>query len=278
MSSPVLWLNGRLLPAHAALVSVLDRGFLYGDGLFETVRVANAEPLCWTRHLARLQQGAAFLRIPIPCPADELFFQTLQLIRKNQITSGILRITLSRGTGPRGYSPRDATRPSLAISVTPAPEPDPLHPARWQIITSRVRVAAGDPLTRFKTCNRLPYILARAQADDASANDALLLNTDGHVAESSCANLFWIENNRLLTPPLECGALDGITRARVLELAAILRIDTRQEPATPDRLFHCHGLFLTLTTLGLVHVVSLDHQPLPDHPFLAQLHNALLTR
>jgi branched-chain amino acid aminotransferase len=275
MPAHICYLNGQFLPDRSATVSILDRSFLYGDGLFETIRVSNGQPRHWPRHLTRLTQGARFLRIQFPIPQETLLPQALHLIHLNNLPEAILRLTLSRGTGPRGYSPRASTHPALVMTVHPAQACDDSLPPHWHLITSSIRVNTADPLTRFKTCNRLPYILAQLEADDAGANDALLLNNAGFVAESSCANLFWIHNDVLHTPPLASGPLDGITRSRLLQLAAQLNLPLAQTDARPTDLHACHGLFLTLSTRNVIPVATLDGQPIPAHPLIRLCHRAL---
>jgi aminodeoxychorismate lyase len=271
----IVCLNGRFLPDSSASVPVLDRCFLYGDGLFETIRVSAGQPCHWSLHLERLTRGARFLRISFPVPPDDLLSQALELIDLNSLPNALLRLTLSRGVGPRGYSPIGAIKPALVMTLHATPAVPHPHPPAWHVITSSFRVPARDPLTRFKTCNRLPYVLARIEADEANADDALLLNHDGHVAESSCANLFWIHDDILHTPPLASGPLEGITRARLLQLAPRLQIRTIEQDVQPDALTTCHGSFLTLTSHGVVQIATIDGQSIPDHPLIARCRQAL---
>src|SRR6266403_5504984 len=117
----IVFLDGKFVPEEQAVVSVFDRSFLYGDGLFETMRVSGGQPFLWTEHLERLQRGAAFLKIQIPFSADVLRAHAEQLIRLNQLPDALLRLTLSRGVGPRGYSPRGADDPRLVMALHPFP-------------------------------------------------------------------------------------------------------------------------------------------------------------
>ena len=210
--SMLLFLNGQFVPEEEAMVSVFDRGFLYGDGLFETMRVFNAKLFRWKQHLERLQQGADFLKIPLPIAPDSLRAFADELIAQNHATDSLLRLTVSRGIGPRGYSPKAAQTPSLVMSLHPAPQFDAQKPRVWRLITSSVRLPAREPLAHFKTCNKLPQIMARAEADAAGADEALLLNTEGYVVEGASSNLFWIKGRTVCTPPLASGILPGVTR------------------------------------------------------------------
>jgi aminodeoxychorismate lyase len=270
-------LNGRLVPEEQAVVSVFDRAFLYGDGLFETLRVLNGKPFRWAQHIHRLRRGAAFLNIPLNFEPDTLRGFAGDLIRQNEMPDALLRITLSRGVGPRGYSARGADRPALVMSLHPASSPGarPAGPEpRWKLITASPRLPAGEALAQFKTCNKLPQILARAEADAAGADEALLLNTDGFAVEGASSNLFWIEDGAMCTPALAGGVLAGVTREVVLELCRSLGIEAREGRATPEELLRRQGVFLSLSSWGVVEALSLDGHPLVQSPLTGRLRAA----
>src|ERR1039458_1395352 len=147
----IVFLNGKFVPEEQASVSVFDRGFLYGDALWETLLVTGGRPFLWPEHLRRLQQGADFLKLSLPCSHEELRAFAAQLIQRNQMPEAMLRLTLSRGVAARGYSPRHAANPALVLTLHPAPVLDPAPPPRWRLITSSLRLPASDPLARFKT-------------------------------------------------------------------------------------------------------------------------------
>jgi|SRR5579859_997020 len=270
----LVFLNGQFVPEEQAVVSVFDRGFLYGDGLFEALRVYDSRPFRWTQHLERLQRGADFLKIRVPFTAAELRNHAAELIRRNQMPECLLRLVLSRGVGPRGYSPRGADHPALVMSLHPAPVIDPKNPPRWRLITSSCRLPANEPLAQFKTCNKLQQVLARAEADAASAHEALLLNTDGKVAETSSGNVFWIDGNAVCTPPVTSPVLPGVTRAVIMEICQGLGIPTRETAVPPRELLRAQGVFLSLTSMGIVEVISLDGQPLNQSPLVPQIRAA----
>src|SRR6266496_2961642 len=159
----IVLLNGQFVPEDQAVVSVFDRSFLYGDGLFETMRICGGKPFRWEQHLRRLEQGADFLKIGLPVPQDSLRAFVVELVARNQMPEALLRLTLSRGIGLRGYSPKGAERPSLVMSLHPAPARN--APVRWNLVISSFRLPANEPLAQFKTCNKLPQILAHAEAD-----------------------------------------------------------------------------------------------------------------
>src|SRR5262245_37161887 len=156
----IVFLNGQFVPEANAVVSVFDRSFLYGDGLFETLRICHGKPFRWHQHLERLQRGAEFLKLRLPfTPAEMANFST-QLIAQNQLEDGLLRVSLSRGVGPRGYSPRGADQPFLVMTCFATPVINPQNPPRWKLITSSFRVPCGEKLSNFKTCNKLPQVMA----------------------------------------------------------------------------------------------------------------------
>jgi branched-chain amino acid aminotransferase len=259
-----VFLNGHFIPEERALVSAFDRGFLYGDGLFETVRVAHGRCFRWEDHLERLARGAAFLKLPLPSALATWSGYADELLARNHVEEAVLRLILSRGPGTRGYSPRGADQPTLVMSLHPAPPGELQNPPRWRLATSSVRLPVADPLSQFKTCNKLPQILARAEADASGADEALLLDSEGRAGEGSASNLFWIQDDVVCTPPLAAGVLPGITRKVVLEICQSLALPCREAFTTPSRLHRAQGVFLTLSSLGVAEAVALDGIPLPQ--------------
>ncbi len=270
----IVLLDGQFIPEEQAVVSVFDRSFLYGDGLFETLRVFNGKPFRWGQHMARLQQGAEFLKIPLPFTPERLRDFASSLVARNRMPDSLLRLTLSRGVGVRGYSPKGAQSPVLVMSLHPAPALEAGNSLRWRLITSSSRLPANEPLARFKTCNKLPQILARSEADSLNADEALLLNTNGHVVEASSSNLFWIQNGTIRTPPLPSGILPGVTRAVVLELCSRIGLEAREASVRLKQLRHAEGVFLSLSTVGIAESISLDGQALAHSPLVDKLHRA----
>jgi aminodeoxychorismate lyase len=269
-----VFLNGRFVLKEDALVSVFDRGFLYGDGLFETIRVSNGRPFRWRQHWERLQRGAEFLRLRLPFSAEEIRSFAGKLIQRNKMPESVLRISLSRGPGKRGYSLEGAATPCLVITLHPMPKEERKAPFYWNLITSSFRLPSHNPLALFKTCNKLLHIMARAEAETKKSEEALLMNTEGIVAECSSSNLFWIEGERLFTPPLESGILPGVTRSLVIELCPSLRVPCQEKCIKPSRLRKADGVFLTLSTFGIVGAISLDGIPLQCSPMIEKLHLA----
>jgi len=266
-----VFLNGALVPGEQARISIFDRGFLYGDGLFETLRVHDQRPFRWSEHFERLQRGAAVLGIQIPYTQSELRHHVATLLAENQLTEAMLRIHLSRGVGPRGYSPKGADSPALVMTLHPAPVIDPASPPRWRLVTSSHRLPLSDPLSSFKTSQKLLQVLARAEAETAGADEALLLNTNGEITETTSANVFWVRHDTIYATPSGCGALPGITRAVVLELCQALGLPTQNRAIKPEALRNSEGVFLTLSSHGIVPVSSIDGESIAESPLVNQL-------
>jgi aminodeoxychorismate lyase len=256
----------------------LDRSFLYGDGLFETLRIHRGHPFSWKRHWDRLTLGSRSLGIPIPSSETALRETAQELIHRNECEEGVLRIHLSRGVGRRGYSPAGAQSPTLVMTTHPALETDPTRPRRWRLVTSAWPLPAFSPLTPIKTANKLIAVMARAEAEAVGMDEALMLNPAGHVVEGTASNVFWIAGARLCTPPLTAGALAGITRGLVLELARELGVAVEEPQVEPAVLHRSDGLFMTLSSLGLVPVTELDGVPLADSPLMVRLNEAYRAR
>ena len=262
------FLNGRFIPEEQAVVPISDRGLLYGDGLFESLRVRQGKPLWWDRHLERLHRGGQAIHLALPWSGSALRNFVETLIQQNELPESLLRLTLTRGSGPtRGYSPKGAHCPTLAITQHPLPLP--LTPLR--LATVSWRVCSSDPLARHKTANRLVHVLARGEAEDSGADEALLLNQEGFVAEAASSNVFWLDAGSVNTPPLSDGALDGVTRALVLELCQRRHLPTAERRVRPEELFRADGVFLTNSVMGIHAPSQLDQRPLPQSPLIAEL-------
>lgn len=262
-----VFLNGRFIPEAQAVVPISDRGFLYGDGLFETIRVSGNRAIWWTRHLERLQQGAAFLNLALPWPAEKLHEFAITLIRQNGMADAVLRVALTRGSGSRGYSPKDANNPTLAMTLRPLP---PVA-SSLRLVTASLRVPANCPLAGFKTANKLLQVMARAEAEARGADEAIFLNTDGHVAEAAASNVFWLVDGAVCTPPVADGALAGIAREVLLQTCQARNIPARELHLKPDGLFQADGVFLTNSVAGIVPVSELDGIALVRSPFISEL-------
>jgi len=267
----IVFLNGRFLPEAEAMVPLHDRGFLLGDGLFETIRVAHGRPFRLAQHLERLSRGAGFCKISLPVSPKEMQGIAAELIQKNGLADAVLRITLTRGTGKRGYSISGADQPTLAMTLHPLPAQSPDEPVLWSLITSSFRIPASDALASFKSTSKMLNVLARAEAEEQGADEALLLNTNGEVAETAGGNLFWVYQDEICTVPTGRGVLPGVTRAVVLEICQTLGLRTNKRVIKPEMLRNAEGIFVTQSALGIVPVASFDGRPVAPSPLTDQL-------
>lgn len=245
-----VWLNSALVDSVAARIDPADRGFLLGDGVFETIAVRGGQILRLDAHGARLRQGCEVLSLPVP--SVDLGAAIRATLAANALHDAAVRVTLTRGAGPRGVLPPPDTRPTLLITAAPLPPEPP--PARC-IVATVTRRNEQSPLARIKSLNYLDGILARQEARDRGADDAVLLNTAGTVAEATAANVFVVRAGRVFTPAVADGALPGIARAETL--AAIEGIERQ---LTREDLICADELFLT-SSLGVRPVVMLEGQP-----------------
>ena len=270
----LVFLNGKFLPEADAFVPLNDRGLLLGDGLFETMRVANGQPFRCAQHLERLVRGADFLKIKLPFTPKEIQKFAEQLIAQNNLSDAILRVTLTRGAGARGYSTKNSGAPTFAMTLHPLPIVNADEPLQWSLITSSFRIPASDALASFKTTSKLLNILARAEAEERGADEALLLNTNGEVAETAGGNLFWIYQDAVCTVPTGRGVLPGITRAVVLEICQSLGLQTNKCVVKPEQLRNAAGIFVTNSAFGIVPVAAFDGLPVAPSPLVDQIASA----
>lgn len=268
----LVFFNGRFIAESEARVSAFDRGYLYGDGLFDTVRIINGRPFLWDRHLDRLMHGAGLMLLNMPFGKGDLTVFAIQLIEENNLPDCVLRIHVSRSGGPRGYSPRKAKDITTLISLHPPPEPPPEEGLK--IVMSTQYLPHLSSLCSIKTSSRMAHVLAAAEAEVAAADDSLLQNTDSQIVEATSSNLFWVEGDVVCTPPLECGCLPGITREFMLQLCPGLDLRTAERPLTLVQLAQASGVFLTNSVHGLRPVRALGSIRLPSSPAVAKLQDA----
>jgi branched-chain amino acid aminotransferase len=269
------WLDGRLVALDAPQLSIADRGFQLGDGLFESLRARRGALIEWPEHIARLRTGAEVLAIPLV--ADEIVERGVRdllaaegLAEPDGSSPGdaAVRITVTRGAlGSRGTLPPGwiAGRPTVAIQVWPyAPPPGDLLENGIRAVTSRLRRDPTSPLAGVKSTSRADHVLARLDAERAGADDALFLTLDGHISEASSSNVFAIAGDRLVTPPLTAAILAGTTRTWLLEDAAVRRLGLRPVAVDlmPAELLVADEAFLSASVAGIVPLTSLDGRPI----------------
>jgi branched-chain amino acid aminotransferase len=245
----IVYLNGRYLSRADATVSIDDRGFLFADGVFETALLHDGGFFRLRQHLRRFADSAAMLRLTAP-PAEMLEEVARALARENGLASGSLRFTLTRGSG----------EPTLLVTLSPE-DPDAHARARrgWHLVTAATRrPSTASAPAQLKALGRTYALLARHEARDAGADDALLLTDAGSVCEGPTWNVFWRARRTLFTPGLDLGVLAGVTRAIIIELAADAGYDVREGDWPRTDLDAADEVFVTMTSVGLVPARSLD--------------------
>lgn len=264
----VTWLNGQLLPTNQATIPVNDHGLLYGDGVFEGIRFYQRRAFRLQKHLQRLALSARAIALEMPLSSDELTAVVERLIDAFADDDGYIRLMVTRGAGPLGLNPKSCTQPNViavADQLTMIALDEQQAGAR--LMVSSVRRLSADGLDpRIKSLNYLNHILAKIEANHAGADEAILLNAQGRIAEGTADNIFIVRNGRLLTPPCSEGALEGITRDLVLQLAQADGIETSEQPLGVYDLYAADECFLTGTGAELIAVASIDCRSLPCCP------------
>lgn len=252
----------RAVPAAEAAVPIHDRGFLYGDGLFETIRVVEGRTPLLVAHLRRLAAGARLLAFPpLPWSDSEIAADCEELVRRNGVTRGWLRLTLTRGSGSRGFEPPSQAEPVLILQARSwDPDPD-LARRGYRAVLAGVRVSAQSPLCRVKSLSALEKVLARAEARQQGCEEALLLNTDGYLTEGAATNLFLVRDGQILTPHPDCGLLPGIARELVMAAARELGYPVVESRLVPQDLWTADEAFLTNALLLVVPLVAVAGRP-----------------
>lgn len=263
--APVLWVDGRLVPADGPHLSARDRGFTLGDGLFETMRARAGIIERIERHLARLRSGAAVLEIPLPWPDDGLREAVARTLEANRLAEAAVRLSVSRGVAlHRGLLPEPDAEPSLVIDAYPFDGyPPELYERGMRAVTSPIRRDERSPLARVKSLCYLDNVLARRGAALVGADEALLLNTSGDLADATGSNVFLALDGALVTPDIASGALPGTMRAFVLErLAPALGLPAVERAVRAEELTGTDEAFLTSALLGVMPLVEVDGRPI----------------
>ena len=264
---PLVWINGRAVSAAVPHLSALDRGFTLADGVFETMRVYHGRAFRLDAHMGRLRDATSALGIPLRADIGDLVSGAIVEAVATGMVDASVRVTVSRGAGAPGVAPPSSPEPTIVVTVSALPH----FPAAIYTDGLTVHVASGRRNERamtagLKTIGYTDAVIALAEARAAGANDALFLDTEGHVSEGTSSNVFVAteDTNILVTPPLSCGALPGITRAAVMELAPILGITVEVRPVRHDELLASPEAFLTSSLRAIAPVVRVDGRPLGD--------------
>jgi branched-chain amino acid aminotransferase len=262
-----IYLNGELVEKEKAVVSVYDHGFLYGDGVFEGIRMYSGNVFRLKEHLERLYDSARSILLTIPYSYEELEEIVLETLRKNQFHEGAyIRLVVSRGAGDLGLDPRKCHQPNLVVIAEQlALFPQDLYEKGITMVTVPTRRNRPDILSpKVKSLNYLNNIMVKVEATNAGADEALTLNTEGYVAEGSGQNIFIVKGGELLTPPSYVGALEGVTRNAIIDLARDLGYVVKEQPFTRHDVYVAEEVFLTGTAAEVIPVVKLDGRVIAD--------------
>ncbi len=252
------YVNGEFVPRENAKVSAFDRSFLYGDGLFETVRAYAGAPFMLAEHLHRMADSAAELGIGMPNSAA-IAGAVARLIELNGLNDAYVRITLSRGVHTGELAPAEPPEPTIVIDARELrPYPPAMYEEGASVIVSSLKHDSASPIRRHKTTSYIASILARIEAKKLGADEAILLDAAGTVAEGATSNVFCVMDDKLLTPPLELNILPGITRRVVIQLARDAGLDVRETALGLPELQSADEAFLTNSLMEILPVRSIE--------------------
>jgi len=261
----IVYINGRFVDEAEAKISVFDHGFLYGDGIFEGIKAYNGRIFALDEHVNRFYESAQSIQLELPLSRDEMKKAILETVRRNDLRDAYIRPVASRGKGTLGLDPKNCAKATVVIIVdaeTRHPEDigvKSLSQKGIRVITTSFRRNGPDVLSpRIKSTNYLNNIMAKLQANAVKVQDAIFLNEQGFVCELTGDNLFIVKRSRVMTPPLWCGILDGVTRRAVLRIAEEVGLEATEEPLTLHDLYTSDECFCTATRVEVVPVVWVD--------------------
>jgi len=257
-----IYLNGKIVPAKEAVVSVFDHGFLYGDGVYETIRVYDRVVFVLEEHLGRLYRSASMIGLTLPFEIDSLKISIYETLIANALRNAYIRLTVSRGHGPIGLDPDLCPEPTTVIIVQELKEyPKVFYEKGINLIISETRRNIKEAINpKIKSLNFLNNILAKIEAKKRDAYEAIMLNAYGKLTEGSISNVFFYKDGVLCTPSLECGILDGITRGLVIKLAVREDLKIKEGEFTKEDIYSAAEVFITNTTLEVMPVSKIDDQ------------------
>lgn len=246
--SAVVWAQGAFRAADEVRIGLSDRGFLLGDGVFDTFRIAAGAPRRLAAHLARLRATAETFGLALSFSNAEIEAAARGLAERNGLSDAAARLTLSRGEGPRGVAPPEPASPFIVMTMAARGAP----PAWIDAGLSEVVRPASALTSRHKTLSYIENVEARRRAAAAGHGEALMCNERGELACATAANLFWISEGALVTPSLDCGVLPGVTRAWLLDNAGAAGLTAREGRFRPEALMAAEAAFVTNSVLGVV--------------------------
>lgn len=251
-----VYLNDKVVPAAEAKVSVFDHGFLYGDGIYETLRVYDGVVFLLDEHLERLYRSASLIGLDVPKDIAGIKLALYETLQANELKEAYVRLTVSRGEGEIGLDPALCRQPTFVVIAKELKEyPRSYYSEGIDIIIAETKRNHREALNpQIKSLNFLNNILAKIEAKHAGAYEAIMTSVDGFLAEGTISNIFFVKDAVLCTPSIEVGILDGITRRLVLDLATRTSIEVREGAFTPDDLFNAAEVFITNTTMEVMPV------------------------
>jgi branched-chain amino acid aminotransferase len=255
-----IYVDGKYYDEGTAKISVFDHGLLYGDGIFEGIRAYNGRVFKLAEHIERLFCSAKSILLTIPMSRAEMMKAVVETCRRNKVRDGYVRLVVTRGVGTLGLNPNRCKNPSVIIIAGKIQlYPPQLYQKGMEIVTvPTLRMPHSALSPAIKSLNYLNNVLAKIEANNAGCEEAIMLNADGFVAECTGDNVFIVKQGRLMTPPLSAGALYGITRLVVLEIAKDSGRDVSELNLTRHDLFNADECFLTGTGAELVPIVKID--------------------
>lgn len=258
----LIFIDGDFFSPNDAKISVFDHGFLYGDGVFEGIRCYNGNVFLLDEHLERLYDSAKSLMLKIPIPIEEMKQNVLETLRRNKLSEGYVRLIVTRGIGDLGLDPDKCPNPSVIIIADKIQlYPEHFYEDGLEIVTVSVRRSNPEAINpRIKSLNYLNNILAKIEAKQSGAFEALMLSHDGFVAECSGDNIFLVKNEVIITPPSHLGILEGVTRNSVITLAQEAGFQVEERIFTRHDIYIADECFLTGTAAEVIPVVKLDRR------------------
>jgi branched-chain amino acid aminotransferase len=261
-----IWLDSGLVDEKDARISVFDHGLLYGDGVFEGIRVYDGKVFELEAHIRRLLESARAIRLPLPMAKEQLIDAVQTTVKANQVADGYIRLVVTRGVGTLGLNPFTCKRAMLfIIADTIQLYPEELYEKGMRVISATT--VRNHPLAippQVKSLNYLNNILAKIEALDSDVPEAIMYNHEGYVAEATGDNVFIVKNKIVYVPPVEAGSLEGITRAVVIRLARQAGLEIVEKNLTRYDLYVCDEFFLTGTAAEVIGVVEIDGRPIGD--------------
>ena len=254
-----IFLNDNIIPDIDGSVSTGDRGLLYGDGIYETLRSYNGKPFKLSEHLERMRNSASLLRISFEHTNIEICEWINELIEKNRCQDAYIRITLSRGAGGGRLQMDNNIDPTTLIQVKAlTPYDRNLYDEGMSLVVSDYRRSTSCPISRHKSTNLLKSIFLKEEANKKAAHETIILNTDGHVAECVVSNIFMVSGESIVTPSLDTNILPGITRKMVLDICRDSSIPVSEECFEIDRLVNSDEVFITNSLMEIMPVSKID--------------------